>query len=161
MEAVLASLIAVTGTLLGSVITFAVQRRTSAQAEAFARSQQLRQERLTAYSAYAGAVTALKQATVALWFRLREAPDSPETRHAFTECDRLGAATENVQFQVRLLAEDSALAALAASAFDAVTPLRTASARAELAAREQDLQDALDAFITAATTQIHGRPGQA
>lgn len=155
MEAVLASLIAVAGTLLGSVITFAVQRRTSAQAEVFARSQQLRQERLTTYSAYAGAVTALKQATVALWFRLQEAPDSPETRQAFAECDRLGAATENAQFHVRLLAQDSTLVALAASAFDAVGPLRTASTKAELALREQHLQDALNAFMTAATTQIH------
>lgn len=155
MEAVLASSIAVLGTLLGSIITFAFQRRTSAQAEVFARSQQLRQERLTTYSAYAGAVTALKQAVVALWFRVQEAPDGPETRHAFTECDRLGAATENAQFQVRLLAKDSALVALAAAAFDAVAPLRTAATRTELAHREQDLQDALNAFLTAATTQIH------
>ncbi|MCP3760263.1 hypothetical protein [Streptomyces sp. TBY4] len=155
MEAVLTSLIAVSGTLLGSALTFAVQRRTSARAELFARSQQLRQDRLTTYSAYAGSVTALKQATVTLWFRLQEAPDGPETRHAFAECDRLGAAAENSQFQVRLLAADSALVALAASAFDALGPLRAASTRAELARREQDLEDALNAFITAATAQIH------
>ncbi|MFE5712393.1 hypothetical protein ACFQ7J_16435 [Streptomyces sp. NPDC056501] len=154
MEAVLASLIAVAGTLLGSVVTLTVQRRTSARAEAFARAQQLRQERLTSYAAYAGAVTALKQATVALWFRLQEAPDSPETRNAFTECDRLGATAENAQFQVRLLAEDSALVALAVSAFDAVAPLRTASTRTELAGREQDLQDALNAFVGAATAHL-------
>ncbi|MCJ0871235.1 hypothetical protein [Streptomyces sp. AP-93] len=154
MEAVLASLIAVSGTLLGSVITLAVQRRASAQAEAFARSRQLRQERLATYSAYAGAVTALKQATVALWFRLEEAPDGPEVRQAFAECDRLGAAAENAQFQVRLLAEDPALVALAALAFDAVAPLRAASTRTQLAHREQDLQDALNAFMTAAATHI-------
>ncbi|MGW4685621.1 hypothetical protein ACWEPM_12055 [Streptomyces sp. NPDC004244] len=135
-------------------MTFAVQRRTSARAEVFARSRQLRQERLTTYSAYAGAVTALKQATITLWLRLQETPDSPETRQAFTECDRLGAATENAQFQVRLLAEDPTLIALAASAFDAITPIRTASTSTELANREQDLQDALNAFITAAATQI-------
>ncbi|MFI5764667.1 hypothetical protein ACIA8F_27530 [Streptomyces sp. NPDC051563] len=122
MEAVLTSLIAVSGTLLGSIITLAVQRRTSAQAEVFARSRQLRQERLTTYSAYAGAVTALKQATVALWLRLQEAPDDPGTHEAFAECDRLGAAAENAQFQVRLLAKEPALVALAVSAFDAVGP---------------------------------------
>ncbi|MGW5400001.1 hypothetical protein [Streptomyces sp. NPDC003952] len=155
MEAVLTSLIAVSGTLLGSIITLAVQRRTSAQAEVFARSRQLRQERLTTYSAYAGAVTALKQATVALWLRLQEAPNGPGTREAFAECDRLGAAAENAQFQVRLLAKEPALVALAVSAFDAVGPLRTASTPAELARREQDLLDALNAFMTAATTQIH------
>ncbi|WP_338496080.1 hypothetical protein [Streptomyces sp. SJL17-4] len=155
MEAVLASLVAVAGTLAGSVMTFAVQRRTSARAEAFSRSQQLRQERLVTYAAYAGAVTALKQATVALWFRLREAPDGPEARQAFAECDRLGAAAEDAQFRVRLLAEDATLVALAVSAFDAVAPLRTASDGAELADREQDLQRALNAFVVAAAPQVH------
>lgn len=155
MEAVLASLIAVAGTLLGSLVTFSVQRRTSARAEDFARSQQLRQERLTTYSAYAGAVTALKQATVALWFLRQEAADSAETRQAFMECDRLGAATENAQFQVRLLAQDSMLVALAVSAFDALGPMRSASTATELALHEQGLQDALNAFMAAATAQIH------
>ncbi|MFH8492195.1 hypothetical protein [Streptomyces longisporoflavus] len=155
MEVVLASFIAVTGTLLGSIITFTFQRRSSAQAEVFARSRQLRQERLTTYSAYAGAVTALKQGTTALWFRLQEDADSPETQHAFTECDRLGAATEDAEFRVRLLAEDDTLVALAASAFEAIGPIRRAPTRSELAAREQDLQGALNAFIAAAAIQIH------
>ncbi|MEV6544468.1 hypothetical protein [Streptomyces sp. NPDC051665] len=150
MEAVLASLIAVAGTLLGAIITFAVQRRTSTQAEVFAHAQQLRQDRLTTYGAYAGAVTALKQGIVALWFRLQDAPDSHETRQAFRECDQLGAATENARFRVRLLAHDLMLVALADAAFDAVGPIRTASNRTELAEREQDLQTALNAFITAA-----------
>jgi hypothetical protein len=43
MEVVLSSLIAVAGTLLGSITTFTLQRRSSAQAEVFARSLQLRQ----------------------------------------------------------------------------------------------------------------------
>ncbi|MEV0227216.1 hypothetical protein [Streptomyces sp. NPDC050704] len=154
MEVVLASLIAVAGTLLGSIITFIFQRRSSVQAEAFARSLQLRQERLTAYSAYAGAVTALKQGIVALWFHQQEDADSPETRRAFTECDQLGAATENARFRVRLLAEDAMLVTLAASAFDAIGPIRRASTRTELTEREQELQDALNAFITAAAVQL-------
>ncbi|MEU5424239.1 hypothetical protein AB0H73_01330 [Streptomyces olivoreticuli] len=155
MEAVLASLIAVAGTLVGSIITFTFQRRSGAQAEVFARSLQLRQERLATYSAYAGAVTALKQGTVALWFRLQGDTESPETRHAFTECDRLGAAAENAQFRVQLLAEDAVLTALATAAFDAIGPIRSASTRTELAEREQELQDALNAFIAAAAAQIH------
>ncbi|MFI9311062.1 hypothetical protein [Streptomyces triculaminicus] len=155
MEVVLASLVAVAGTLLGSIITFTLQRRSRVQAEAFARSLQLLQERLTTYSAYAGAVTALKQGTVALWFRLQGDANSPETRHAFAECDRLGAAAENAQFRVRLLAEDAMLVALAASAFDAIGPIRRAPTRTDLAEREQEVQDALNAFITAAAVQIH------
>src|SRR5689334_11986662 len=143
MEVVLASLIAVAGTLLGSVITFDFQRRSSERAESFASSLQLRQERLATYSAYAGAVTALKQGTVALWFHLQTDPDSPAVRGAFAECDRLGATTEEAQFRVQLLAGDANLVTLAASAFDAVGAMRGASTRAELAEREQGLQDAL------------------
>ncbi|MFF1871656.1 hypothetical protein [Streptomyces sp. CB03911] len=155
MEAVLASLIAVAGTLLGSLVTFVVQRRTSARAEVFARSQQLRQDRLTTYSTYAGAITTLRQQTVALWFHLQEVPDGPETRQAFTECDRLGAAAENAQLRVRILAEDPTLVALAVATFDAIGPIRSASTRTELAEREQELQNTLDAFIAAAATHIH------
>ncbi|MEV6013216.1 hypothetical protein AB0M29_41445 [Streptomyces sp. NPDC051976] len=155
MEVVLASLIAVAGTLLGSIITFDFQRRSSARAEDFARSLQLRQERLATYSAYAGAVTALKQGAIALWFHQQSDPDSPAARSAFTECDRLGAAAENAQFRVLLLAEDATLVALAASAFDAIEPIRRASTRTELAAGEQALQGALNAFIATAAAEIH------
>ncbi|GHG78818.1 hypothetical protein GCM10018779_59140 [Streptomyces griseocarneus] len=82
--------------------------------------------------------------------------DSPETRNAVTECDRLGAAAENAQFRVRLLAADVMLAALASAAFDAIGPIRSASTRADLTAREEELRDALDAFIAAAAVQTIG-----
>ncbi|MFD6892725.1 hypothetical protein [Streptomyces sp. NPDC059957] len=68
--------------------------------------------------------------------------------------NRLGAATENAQFQVRLLTDDPTLLALAASAFDAIAPIRAAATRTELANREQHLQDTLNTFITAATAHI-------
>lgn len=67
---------------------------------------------------------------------------------------RLGAAAENAQFRVRLLAEDATLVALAASAFDAIGPLRAASTRSELTEHARALQDALDAFIGAAALQV-------
>ncbi|WAU82468.1 hypothetical protein O1Q96_23620 [Streptomyces sp. Qhu-G9] len=154
MEVVLASLIAVAGTLLGSIITFTFQRRSSLQGEAFARALQLRQERLTAYSAYAGTVTALKQGIVALWFLQQADADSSETRRAFTECDKLGADAENAQFRVRLLTEDAMLITLATSALHAIGPIRRAATKTELAEREQELQNALNAFVAAASVQL-------
>ncbi|MFD3629797.1 hypothetical protein [Streptomyces sp. NPDC058664] len=75
-------------------------------------------------------------------------------RRSSGEAAHSAPAAENLQFQVRLLAADAPLVALAVSAFDAVTPLRTASTRAELADREQDLLDALDAFVVAATPHV-------
>jgi hypothetical protein len=60
MGAALASVIAVAGTLLGSVVTHVLQRRTAGHAERFARDERLRQERLTVYSVFAEAVMAYR-----------------------------------------------------------------------------------------------------
>ncbi|MFJ3310885.1 hypothetical protein ACIPSA_49725 [Streptomyces sp. NPDC086549] len=56
MESIIASAIAVLGTLLGSGITLAFQQRTTDRSHQFTRREKLRQERLDAYSAYAGAL---------------------------------------------------------------------------------------------------------
>lgn len=56
VEAVVASGIAVLGTLLGSGLTLAFQRRTTENSHKFTRSESLRQERLDAYCVYAGAL---------------------------------------------------------------------------------------------------------
>jgi membrane protein YqaA with SNARE-associated domain len=50
VNAALASLIAVAGTLLGSLITYRFQRLSTYRAEAFARGERLREERLATYS---------------------------------------------------------------------------------------------------------------
>ncbi|MFD9442273.1 hypothetical protein ACFWBR_30155 [Streptomyces sp. NPDC060006] len=91
---------------------------------------------------------------MALWFHRQASADGPETRHAFAECDQLGAAAETARFRVRLLAEDAMLTTLAASALDAIGPIRRATTSAEMAEREQELQDALNAFIAAAAVQV-------
>jgi hypothetical protein len=155
MEAVLASVIAVTGTLLGSIITFVFQRRASERSEVVTRAERLRQERLATYSNYAGTITALKQAIIALWFLLQRDPDGSPTLAAFTECDRLGAAVESALFRVQLVAEDPALVALAVVPSDAIDPLRRSETRAELSEREAHCLDALNSFIAAASRQIH------
>jgi len=68
VDVLFASIIAVAGTLLGSTTTYVFQRLTAGHAEEFARNEQLRQERLAAYSAYAGAITELRQGVIAVWF---------------------------------------------------------------------------------------------
>ncbi|MER7664471.1 hypothetical protein [Streptomyces sp. NPDC096193] len=50
------AVIAVIGTLLGSLITHVFQRQTTERAAQLARSEQLRQDRISAYSAFAGAL---------------------------------------------------------------------------------------------------------
>ncbi|WP_455356334.1 hypothetical protein [Streptomyces sp. SYSU K217416] len=154
MEGLLASLIAVTGTLLGSVSTFVFQRRSAQRAEGFAREERLRQERLAAYSAYAGAVTELKRGLVTLWLRRREDPHGTAYATALAECDRLGAAAEHARFRVQLVAEAPDLCVLADAAFATAGAIRNAADRPELRAHETRCLDAISAFMTTAAAQV-------
>ncbi|MDQ4033704.1 MAG: hypothetical protein M3332_16240 [Actinomycetota bacterium] len=52
-------MIAVAGTLLGSIVTYVFQRVNAGRAERFARQEPLRQERIATYSGFAGAITEL------------------------------------------------------------------------------------------------------
>ncbi len=54
MQGLLASVIAVVGMLLGSTVTFVFQRVNAGRVERFARDERLRQERIAAYSGFAG-----------------------------------------------------------------------------------------------------------
>jgi hypothetical protein len=116
VNAALASLIAVAGTLLGSLITYRFQRLSTDRAEAFARDERLREERLATYSAFAGAISDLRRAVITLWFRQRDKAEEREIAAAWVEADRLGAAAAHARFRVQLVAEDADLVALADAA---------------------------------------------
>jgi hypothetical protein len=152
MQTVFAGLIAILGTLLGSTTSFLFQRRSADRAEEFARAERLRQERLTAYSAYAGAITELKRGIIGLWFRRQETTGS--TEHARAECDRLGAAAEQAQFRIRLISEDPALAALADAAFATIGAIDRATDEEQLAERETQCLKTLSVFIAHAAAQL-------
>ena len=69
MNAVLVSLVAVAGTLLGSLSTYLFQRRIAMHAEAVARNERLRQDRLAACGTFAAAITDVKRAVITAWSR--------------------------------------------------------------------------------------------
>ena len=66
VEAIIASGIAVLGTLLGSGITLVFQQRAVDKGHDFAQKERLRQERLDAYSAYASALINYRRCLVHL-----------------------------------------------------------------------------------------------
>jgi hypothetical protein len=154
VNAALASLIAVAGTLLGSLITYRFQRLSTDRAEAFARGERLREERLATYSAFAGAISDLRRAVITLWFRQRDKAEEHELAAAWVEADRLGAAAAHARFRVQLVAEDADLVALADAAFEPIGAIGAARDRNELLEHENKCQDALKAFITAAAAHV-------
>lgn len=156
MEAWIASVIAVAGTLLGSVATHLFQQSHAARSERFMRTERLRQERIEAYSAFAQAVTELRRGNVSLWFHRRREPNKadPALRNSFVEADRLGAAAAHAQVRVELVADDARLVALASDALITVNAVRDATDRSDVARHEAASDDALRIFISAASNQL-------
>ena len=138
VSAVYASLIAVVGTLLGSLSTYLFQQRTAAGA----RKERLRQDRVAACSEFAAAITNLKTGVVAAWLRRA---DRDEHRAALAEADRLGALAETARF--RLLLVSGQPEPLADTAFGCMKTLRSASDLSALKAAEADFEAAVSAFI--------------
>ena len=154
MNGVLTSVIAVVGTLSGASLTFQFARLTARRTEQVARAERLRQERITAYTDFAGAMTELRQALIALWFLQHKDPPDPGTWAAHTEADRLGAAADHARFKVRLLTGDRELLDLADAAFEPIGDLTGTADRAALRECEDRSQEILTRFIATASRQI-------
>ncbi|GAA2366412.1 hypothetical protein [Streptomyces cuspidosporus] len=154
MEAVLASVIAVLGTVLGSGVTHAFQRRSADRSEQFARTERLRQERIDAYCAYAGALLNYRRVLVQRWFvqhENRPDEDTPELREHVYE---LRYAAQEAMFRAQMLSDDPALVELSERLLAHVTELHHAGDRDRLdELRERSRQGVRD-FIAAATPHV-------
>ncbi|MEI7058702.1 hypothetical protein WBG06_22960 [Nocardioides sp. CCNWLW239] len=123
MAAIFASVVAVLGTLLGSLATYAIQRSTIRQQQALAGAERRRQERVDAISAYAEALTTYRRVKMDRWHAVDEGRDDQEAlrRHDY----EVRAAAVAARLRVELLVDDRDLRAqcqLALEAVDAMAP---------------------------------------
>ncbi|MFF4019525.1 hypothetical protein [Streptomyces sp. NPDC001843] len=132
MESIIASAIAVFGTLLGSGITLAFQQRTTDRSHQFTRREKLRQERLDAYSAYAGALVNYRRCLVHLWFCEHEQPPPEDPDAVRIRAYDLRSSAQEALFRVQMLTDDDRLSRTAEDALADITELPKADARAEL-----------------------------
>jgi hypothetical protein len=154
MDGLLTSVIAVAGTLAGSSLTYLFGRLTARRTERVARDERLRQERIAAYSAFAGAMTELRQAVISRWLAEQRDPEGPDRRAAWTESDKRGAAADHAHLKVQLLTEDAELLQLADAAFEPINALGKAAEYSELSVHEDRSQTILTAFIQTARRQL-------
>jgi hypothetical protein len=167
VSALLAGLIGIAATLLGSFTTYLFQARTAERAQSFERDERLRYEQVNACSAFAAAMTELKRGLITLWFYRRRDPAGAEYLAARIECDGLGASAEAARFRVQLVSGDPEVMMLADAAFTAVGALSSSADRDELRERENRLEAAVTMFIHAASGRLRmntpapapGRPG--
>lgn len=123
MAAIFASVVAVLGTLLGSLATYAIQRSTVRQQQALAGAERRRQERVDAISAYAEALTTYRRVKMDRWHSVDEDRDGQD---ALRWRDyEMRAAAVSARLRVELLVDDQDLRVrcqLALEAVDAMEP---------------------------------------
>ncbi|MFL4491515.1 hypothetical protein ACJ6WD_09675 [Streptomyces sp. VTCC 41912] len=156
MEAVLASLVAVVGTLLGAWVSYSFQRRSVERADRVQGRERLRQEQLAACSAFIGILMEYRKN---LYFRWRlkdeDAPAEQQSRER-DETYRLRAQAEHALARLRLVVDDAALMRLASDTLRAPSSLRHAEDRADLVARRDEVERLHDEFVEAAAFFFRG-----
>ncbi|MYV48921.1 hypothetical protein [Streptomyces sp. SID2888] len=132
MESIIASAIAVLGTLLGSGITLAFQQRGTERSHQLSRRETLRQERLDASSAYAGALVDYRRCLVHLWFCEHEQPPPGDPDAVRIRAYDLRSRAQETLFRVQMLTDDERLSRMAEDVLTDITKLSKADGRAEL-----------------------------
>ena len=160
MNAVLSSLIAVMGTLLGSVATYVFQRRGVEIAESRAQRELLRRERLGVFAEFAGAATDLRRAAYDHWHRERDSPGTDAFVSARDEYYKLYVAARNLELRLRLVTDDDELAGMAHEAVERATKIKDAGSEDDRAAAGNLAKDALDEYMRAASARLRIGRGQ-
>lgn len=154
METIIASGIAVLGTLLGSGLTLAHQQRATDRTHEFTRREKLRQERLDAYSVYAGALLNYRRSLVHLWFCEHEQPppEDPDTVRVRTY--DLRSAAQEALFRVQMLTPDDELSRTAEAVLADVTAVLKTDSRPEFDARRVRTRDSIALLISTAKQHL-------
>lgn len=154
METIIASGIAVLGTLLGSGITLAFQQRTADRSHEFTRQEKLRQERLDAYSAYAGALVNYRRCLVHLWFCEHEQPPPEDPDTVRIRAYDLRSNAQEALFRVQMLTEDEPLSQAAEEVLTNVTALSKIDSRTELDDARARTRDDIGRLVRAAKQHL-------
>ncbi|MFD8166597.1 hypothetical protein ACWFQ6_02935 [Streptomyces althioticus] len=154
MTGVLSALIAVLGTLLGVSVTHLFQRRAAARDQMFAAQQQLRSERMTVYSDFAGAVTEFRRGQHDRWHRKDEDPDGPACFEARLEAYRLRGIALHALFRVQLIASSQTVIDAAQQAYELTARAHKASDKTELSARGNQARESLEHFVKLASSDV-------
>jgi hypothetical protein len=156
VEAIAASVIAVVGTLLGVTVTHYFQARALKRTEGFAREERLRQERLQAYSAYAGALVSYRRVLVARWFYEHEHEPGHEddNRAAQARSDDLRSQAEQTLFRVEMLAGEDEIRRQAREAFKKVSEVHKTDDAREHRRRRTETNALIQSYVLSARRDV-------
>lgn len=154
MEAIWTSVVAVLGTLLGSLVTYIFQRLASVRSEEFTRSEALRHERTATYSAFAATVEDYRWGQANRWFRLQEDPDGEAYITARDEAHRLRTVARQALYRVKLLTDEPEVVVAAEHAYECTRVVSDAQVHADWGARSAEAKQAIEAFVSRAAPLV-------
>ncbi|MBF6176129.1 hypothetical protein [Nocardia blacklockiae] len=160
MTAVYSALIAVSGTLLGSILTFVFQQRTADRNALNGFAEQLRRDRLEAFHAFSVAASKFRHAQIERWYLIHEnAESSPEQLdEAKRQSYRLRTELKEVLLRVELVALEPRLRELGTAVVDAIRPIHRPATHAEHAALSDEAAGAIRAFVRHAADEVQSAP---
>lgn len=147
MDAFLTSVVAVVGTLLGSVVSYFFRVRATDRSAEHARAEKLRQERIDAYCSYAGALLEYRRVLVLRWFVRNEDRPEENTPELMERVYTTRYAAQEAMFRVQMVTGSSEVAELAEHALDSVTDLHNVATREELDRCRDASRQAIREFV--------------
>jgi hypothetical protein len=139
------SVIAVLGTLIGAGSTYYFQRKAQERTETFTRVERVRQERIDAFSTYAGALLNYRRVLVFRWFVIHEGRFTEDTPALLEDTYNKRYAAQEAMFRAQLVGNSPALTALAERALEQITELHKVEGREALdEARDRTRQSIRD-----------------
>jgi hypothetical protein len=154
MEALWTSVVAVVGTLLGSVVTHTFQRLTARRSELFTRAEALRQERITTFTAFAAAAEDYRRGQADRWYRRQRDPEGEPYLSARDEAHQLRTAARQALYRVELLTDEREVVQAAEQAYACTRDVSTAREPAEHRAYDAAAKRAIEAFVSRAAPLV-------
>ncbi|QLY28182.1 hypothetical protein H0264_22610 [Nocardia huaxiensis] len=144
-------------TLLGSLLTFCIQRSIADRATARQGAERDRQERLDAYGRFTGAAIHYRLSELTRWQLQTDSPGSAEAKAAVAEAHRCRATLFEVLSRLHILTDDPGLRTIATSVVEQIDLIHHAGDADERRRRGIEAGKQIEHFVRHAATDI--RPG--
>lgn len=154
MVSLTAAVLAILGTLAGSVVNHVLQSRSAARAEVHARAARLREQRLAAYGDFARVIMEYRRAEFARWDCAHQQRPEPALQEARTESYRLRGEAWYALYRVGFLSDDARLVEAAEALVGLTAELHHATTEEDLRARGTRVRDELRRFVELGSGQV-------
>jgi hypothetical protein len=158
MDAVVASLVAVGGTLAGAALTFAFSMVTARRSQRIARAERLHQELQAACAAFAATANQMRRCANDRWYRQHEGADRDVQLAAGDAFYSARTDAWAAYYRMVLAGADAELATLAEQAITAASDIVHAPDKPQEHQRREKTADLITQFAVTAAARLRTEP---